>query len=120
MDLENNGQLVIMKPYGCLYLSAVCFLFSCVVCCLQVMNSALQSSWNGRHSAFIKLEFCAALDGMRNGGQWMASIRRSFQFYEAKFSASKAILGCRRKKAITSMCVCLRSRFRNKAVCHLL
>jgi hypothetical protein len=51
------------------------------------------------------------LDGMHNGGQWMASIRRSFQFDAAKFSASKMILGCRRKKAITCMCMGLRSRF---------
>ncbi len=31
------------------------------------------------------------LDGMGSGGQWMASIRWSFQFDEAKFHASKVI-----------------------------
>ncbi len=82
-----------------------------LLCSLHGMGGTLHwSNWS----------FVLPLDEMRNGGQWMASTRQSFQFDEAKFSASKVILGCRRKKAITSMCVWLRSRFWNKAVCHLL
>ncbi len=48
------------------------------------------------------------LDGMRNGGQWMACIRRSFQFDEAKFSASKVILGYRIKEVkLSPVCLCV-------------
>jgi len=83
---QNNGQLVIVKHWGRFCLFDGCFLFSCFVCMWWALFCILPGMGGARR--WSTWSFVLPLDGMCNGGWWMASIRQSFQFGEAKFSAS--------------------------------
>jgi hypothetical protein len=84
---QNNGQLVIMKLWGHhFYLFVVCFLSFCVVCKWWALFCILHGMGSAWHCSTWSIVL--SLDGLRNGRQWIASIRQSFQSREAKFSDS--------------------------------